>query len=226
MVAEASIGQRPPESPSSRSSIRKFPTMQTVEVQALEAASNAARWAHNATVVTHPADTELPSLLIGILAHTFIACHMEVHSRLNVRVDGMRAFIGCEESVVLGAPEGAMEGDTQELLYAELWRRFESIVSAERNELVALAARILSRSLPTELQRELGRRLVHRTWHTFEPLIRSYLAFFLRVSSSLGPCLEILGRRMSCLILNVSVARRGLECVRAESVLGESILPA
>lgn len=177
MVAEAAIGRS-----LVGSNLNQCPTTQTVEAHALEAAAAAARWAHNVTVSAHPSEPELPPLLVSILAHTFMACRGEMDARLASRVEGMRAFVGGCENVELGAPEGAMARDTQELLYAELWRRFDSIVTLERGDLIALAARILSRSLTTETQRELGRRLVNRTWSSFEPLILSYLALFAKVS--------------------------------------------
>lgn len=182
MVAEAAIGMFPSEHSSSGISTRKFPTVLGVEGHALEAAANAARWAHKAIVVASASEPELPSMLINILAHCFMACHMEVQQRLNARVEGMRAFVGNGETVELGAPEGIMAEDTQELLYGELWRRFESIAGVEQEEMVSLAARILSRSLPTEARRELGRRLVNLTWSTFVPLVQSYMSLFVRVS--------------------------------------------
>ncbi|CAM9340060.1 unnamed protein product, partial [Ectocarpus fasciculatus] len=146
----------------------------------------------------------LLSVVTSILVHLFHCCRVEVRRRLRVRVDGLRAFVGGAEFVQLGgvtsgpgtsgpkaslaaaaaagaagaAPGGVMAQDTHELLYGELRRRHRTIAGLGRKDLVTLSARVLSRALKTEAKKEVGRMLVHQTWPTFEPVVRSYLALF------------------------------------------------
>ncbi|CAN0106225.1 unnamed protein product [Ectocarpus sp. 12 AP-2014] len=144
----------------------------------------------------------LLSVVTSILVHLFHCCRVEVRRRLRVRVDGLRAFVGEAEFVQLGSivsgpgtgrskasqaaaagaagatPGGVMAQDTHELLYGELRRRHRTIAGLGRKDLVTLSARVLSRALKTEAKKEIGRMLVHQTWPTFEPVVRSYLALF------------------------------------------------
>lgn len=190
MAAESVIGRRLStpgtiDSRSVRTSLRKFPTKFVIEAHALEATANAARWAQSATANAPPSEPELPGLIVGVLVQAYTTCRAEIKKRLDARVDGLRAFVG-GETVQLGVPDGGMAMDTQELMYAELRRRFQGVAMVARNDLVAIAAGILSRSLETEQQRELGRKLVNQTWPTFEPLVRSYLALFVEVRELLS----------------------------------------
>ena len=81
---------------------------------------------------------------------------------------------------------GGMAPDTQELLYGELRRRYRTIAGLGRKELVALTGRVLSHALGTETRKEAGRTLVHQTWPSFEPVVRSYLALFVEVRGDGG----------------------------------------
>eukprot|EP00752_Nemacystus_decipiens_P007500 g6701.t1 len=86
-----------------------------------------------------------------------------------------------------GAGDGAMAPDTQELLYGELRRRYRTIAGLGRKELVALTAGVLSHALDAEAKREAGRTLVHQTWPSFEPVVRSYLALFVECALQQPP---------------------------------------
>lgn len=186
MAAEQVLGRRAstPTSlgtPSARLSLRKFPGPRAIEAHTLEATANAARWVQSAATRAGATEPELPSLVKGVLVHLFEACRADIKKRLDARVQGLRMFVGGLEPVQLGGGHNGMGGDTQELLYGELRRRFQVIATVGRKDLVSLAAGVLSRGLETEAQRDLGRKLVHQTWPSFEPLIRSYLALFVEV---------------------------------------------
>lgn len=169
--------------PGSRSR-RKFPSSRTVERHALEACANATMWANSAASRASLKEKPglVPLMVKRILVQLFKACRSEIKRRLDIRVAGLKLFLGTE-AVQLGGTgvRGGMLFETHELLYGELRKRMPSVSAVGRQDLVALSARVLSRALGTEAQREAGRMLVHHTWPSFEPLVRSYLALFTEV---------------------------------------------
>lgn len=187
MAAENVLGRRAgtPTSlgtPRARVPLRKFPSPRAIEGHALEANANAARWVQSATTrAASVAEQDMPFLLKCILLQVFASCRKEIRKRLDVRVGGLRKFVGGSEVVQLGGGVTGMAGDTQELLYSELRKRFQSIAFVGRQDLVSLSAGVLSRALKTEEHKNLGRMIVHQTWPSFEPLVRSYLALFVEV---------------------------------------------
>lgn len=191
MAAESVLSRRSSTSsiggtPSLRSlSMRKFPSPRVIEAHALEAASNAGRWVRSAATRSGSQEPDLITLVRDILVELFESCRGKIRKRLDARVAGLRLFVGEAEGVQFGqwgeSGVSSLAGDTQELLYGELRRRFPTIAAIGRQELVSLCAGVLSRALDTEGKREVGRMLVHQTWPSFEPLVRSYLALFVEV---------------------------------------------
>lgn len=188
MAAESVLGRRANAAQDTasamhgtRTSLRRFPGPRAIEAHALEAAANAARWAQSATAHAGLKQPELPNLICELLVHAYWTCHAEVTTRLEARIDGLREFLGGEEIVELGAKDGVMAGDTQDLLYGELRRRFQSIGLVGRSKLVSMCRGMLTRALKREESREIGRALLNQTWPTFEPLMKSYLALFVEV---------------------------------------------
>ena len=171
-------------------SLRTFPSPRAVERHALEATENAARWVQSTITRAGVMEPELPFLVTRVLAHVFGTSRAEIRKRLNARVEGLRAFIGGGEEVQLGRRGDGMTAETKELLYSELQKRYRTIAAVGRQELVTISARVLSRALKTEELRELGRTVVHRTWPSFEPLLRSYLALFVEVKDAVIPILN------------------------------------
>lgn len=189
MAAESYLGRRTntPSSmgtPSTRMSFRKFPSPRSIEGHALEATENASRWVRSTFIRKSAMEPELPFLVTRVLAHAFGTCRGEIRKRLNARVEGLRVFIGGGEEIQLGRKGDGMAPETRELLYSELQRRYRTIAAVGRQDLVSIAARVLSRALKTEKLREIGRMVVHKTWPSFEPLLRSYLALFAEVSKA------------------------------------------
>lgn len=187
MAAESYYGRRTntPSSlgtPSTRMSFRKFPSPRSIEGHALEVTENASRWVRSTFIRKSAMEPELPFLVTRVLAHAFGTCRGEVRKRLNARVEGLRVFIGGGEEIQLGKKGDGMAPETREMLYSELQRRYRTIAAVGRQDLVSIAARVLSRALKTEKLRDFGRMVVHRTWPSFEPLLRSYLALFVEVS--------------------------------------------
>ncbi|CAN0126390.1 unnamed protein product, partial [Hapterophycus canaliculatus] len=76
------------------------------------------------------------------------------------------------------AGTGVMATDTQDLLYGELRRRYRTVAGLGKTELATLAAQVLCRAFKTEGRHSVGLMLVNRTWPSFEPVMRSYLALF------------------------------------------------